>query len=581
MKTKRLISMILTCVMLVAAFTGITVFAAEETDAPSVEIVSKNIYFGETINLMYAVKAENADGCELELTVLAPDGKTYGVEKMEQVIERDGVECPTFKAKKGEAAQNINKVYTATATLTKDGEVVAKDVVTYSVLEYIFERKPMTTDPNEIAMLDALKAYAVAADKVINKDAPNNIADFVYVTVAGATEALTGIYKAGDKLSLVPDVEITEDMTAYWIVNGEQKSLEEMADYTIAGDTTISLYTSLHVCADENGDFKCDDADETGCTKVVPPAADSTLTLAQANALGKLYAHNNYTDGMYYVEGVIDSIANATYGNMYIRDNDGNKIYVYGVNQGDAKYGDMAEKPVVGDTVKLYGIIGLYNGSAQMKAAELIEFTAHVCEDNAVVDKAVEATCTATGLTEGSHCGLCDKVLVEQTKIDKLAHTFVDGVCGVCGEAADAPAKEEYTANKTVTELMTAAGKATANGTKTGTTEFALDDNISVIFAKAKAGTDPAIYNGAVRLYQGGATLTVKGTGMTKIVITIANDSAGDGPISVAGGTNAALANRQHVITVDEGVSEVVITTTGTDKNSRVYVESIEVVYEK
>ena len=40
-----------------------------------------------------------------------------------------------------------------------------------------------------------------------------------------------------------------------------------------------------------------------------------------------------------------------------------------------------------------------------------------------VVDEAVAPTCTATGLTEGSHCSVCKKVLKAQTVVEKLDHT--------------------------------------------------------------------------------------------------------------------------------------------------------------
>ena len=42
---------------------------------------------------------------------------------------------------------------------------------------------------------------------------------------------------------------------------------------------------------------------------------------------------------------------------------------------------------------------------------------------NIVTDKAVSATCTSTGLTEGSHCDSCGKVVVAQTTTEKLSHT--------------------------------------------------------------------------------------------------------------------------------------------------------------
>ncbi|MBR2966643.1 MAG: type II secretion system protein [Clostridia bacterium] len=40
-----------------------------------------------------------------------------------------------------------------------------------------------------------------------------------------------------------------------------------------------------------------------------------------------------------------------------------------------------------------------------------------------VIDSAVEATCTSTGLTEGKHCSVCEEVLVAQQVVDKKAHT--------------------------------------------------------------------------------------------------------------------------------------------------------------
>ena len=75
-------------------------------------------------------------------------------------------------------------------------------------------------------------------------------------------------------------------------------------------------------------------------------------------------------------------------------------------------------------------------------------------EHTPVVDAAVEATCTTTGLTEGSHCDVCGTIIVAQEVVDALGHTWDAGVvtaptctedgyttytCTVCGETKVEP----------------------------------------------------------------------------------------------------------------------------------------------
>lgn len=52
-----------------------------------------------------------------------------------------------------------------------------------------------------------------------------------------------------------------------------------------------------------------------------------------------------------------------------------------------------------------------------------------------VVDKAVEPTCTETGLTEGRHCSVCSAVLVEQEVVPALGFTVSGSVAGVTDNA--------------------------------------------------------------------------------------------------------------------------------------------------
>ena len=47
------------------------------------------------------------------------------------------------------------------------------------------------------------------------------------------------------------------------------------------------------------------------------------------------------------------------------------------------------------------------------------------CQHVAVIDEAIAATCSTTGLTEGAHCSKCGTVIIEQEVISKLPHKIV------------------------------------------------------------------------------------------------------------------------------------------------------------
>ncbi len=115
---------------------------------------------------------------------------------------------------------------------------------------------------------------------------------------------------------------------------------------------------------------------DTPDTPAGPPAADSELSIKDAIALGASKEHNTYTEGKYYVTGVITEVYNTQYGNMKITDAEGNILTIYGTYSADGsvRYDAMETKPVVGDTVTIYGIVGQYNNTPQIKNGWL---TAH------------------------------------------------------------------------------------------------------------------------------------------------------------------------------------------------------------
>ena len=75
-------------------------------------------------------------------------------------------------------------------------------------------------------------------------------------------------------------------------------------------------------------------------------------------------------------------------------------------------------KPVAGDTVKIYGIVGQFNGTAQIKNGWIVEHTPAVCEHaNTEIVGAKEATETEEGYTGDKVCTKCGETVEKGTTI--------------------------------------------------------------------------------------------------------------------------------------------------------------------
>ena len=168
-------------------------------------------------------------------------------------------------------------------------------------------------------------------------------------------------------------------------------------------------YVPTHTCVDANGDYVCD---ATDCDKVVAPAADSVLTLEQANALGVALG-GAYSTDKYYVTGTITEVYNTTYGNAYIKDTNNVQFTVYGMYTADGatRYDAMTTKPVAGDVITVYGTIGSYSGTAQMKNGWV----------------------TDVQHTHAFEAGQCACGAADPDYVAPHEHNFVNGECA-CGE---------------------------------------------------------------------------------------------------------------------------------------------------
>ena len=104
----------------------------------------------------------------------------------------------------------------------------------------------------------------------------------------------------------------------------------------------------------------------------------SLTSIKDANIIGAGLGENQTTKESFYIKGTVKSAPNATYGNLYLVDEEGNEIYVYGLyDTMNNRYDKMTDKPVAGDTIIVYSTIYKYaNGNTvtvELKNATLIE----------------------------------------------------------------------------------------------------------------------------------------------------------------------------------------------------------------
>ena len=195
--------------LLVGMMAGFGVSAAEE---PTVEIVSKNVYYADTLRLMYAVKA--TEGYDVAVKIYNAEDELVGNgiagdgEKVPKTVDIDGVSCLVFVSDFGVPAQDIDTELFAVAELSNGTK---SKVERYSVLEYLYERLLVSKNVSSVqkTMYKNLISYADSLGVLLNSElkegeAPIDVvSDYSYVRVENGTVDgySAGMYKVGTKLS--------------------------------------------------------------------------------------------------------------------------------------------------------------------------------------------------------------------------------------------------------------------------------------------------------------------------------------------------------------------------------------------
>ena len=265
---------------------------------------------------------------------------------------------------------------------------------------------------------------------------------------------------------------------------------------------------------------------------------------------GAAQEHNTYTADKHIVTGVITEVYNTQYGNMKITDEAGNILTIYGTYDatGTIRYDAMTNAPVAGDTVTIYGSLGQYNGTAQIKNGWIVK------------------------IVKGTETPECTE------------HVDADGdeKCDVCG--ADVPAVQPpVTEGTTVTGVI--ADIAKANGWENSKAYASINLNADIIVsatgtAVGNYGLNTGKYytNGNNwRIYQAEKPeLTITAAdGKTIVSVKITYDSQNTGTLTLNG---KAIASGT-VVTVNASSITFSVGNTGSATNGQARITAIEVVY--
>ncbi len=165
-------------------------------------------------------------------------------------------------------------------------------------------------------------------------------------------------------------ITVSEDATSGYYTVVIPETVHESIDYTLTATVSDSYGNKMQVSFERTVPFVYENENAP-----ILPSPDSHISIKEANELGLNVSE--YTDGKYYVTGIVDEITDTTYGNIYITDEEGNKFYICGTysNDGGIRFDSMDPQPEINDTVTVYGIIGNDLGTAQMKDGRITEIT--------------------------------------------------------------------------------------------------------------------------------------------------------------------------------------------------------------
>ena len=192
----KVITLILSCLLLIGAAVGITV-AAEEND-PSVTIHKKNIAYEGAIQLVYLVEANNLPDGAIPAIQFAPVGKAAYVKKANGTVNLSGVEYASVYSDGIVAKEYRLGIVATPGYLIGEEFTAAGAAATFSAFDYAMARFDGTYSAKQFDLYKALLDYGAAVQEVLgyNNDTVANLGgwidEYYQITVNGVANNKRG-----------------------------------------------------------------------------------------------------------------------------------------------------------------------------------------------------------------------------------------------------------------------------------------------------------------------------------------------------------------------------------------------------
>ena len=244
LKSINFILLIISIVILVCGM-NVSGVCAEESGA-RLEIISKNLSYGGTISIAFALEAENIDESSVELLVYFSEPETavspdYTVTK-HYADTVYGYSALVFFTR-GIAAKDMTKQIYVRAHAVVDGRDVYSETERYSIAEYAYDMQYRSKISEElIGFGEALLDVGERIQNLLPYNVDNSPKDFYYVAAEGGTvdgSYSAGLFKKGDTVTLRYKGEIPEGQRAVWrygaksIPDGTKITVDHHAVYEI------------------------------------------------------------------------------------------------------------------------------------------------------------------------------------------------------------------------------------------------------------------------------------------------------------------------------------------------------------